>query len=85
MKSPKTLGELYALRESLREQGKAFYEKADAIDVKLVRLWKKDRQAKIDSEHVLEIEDQFRGQVKAFAPAYAHRYKLKLRAISERD
>ena len=82
-KSPKTLAELYQTRESLREQGKALYEQADAIDRQLVRVWKKDKRAKVDAEHVLEIEDQFRGRMKCFAPAYAHRYKVKLKSFSD--
>ena len=76
-----TVAELYAEYESQREQGKLFYEKADTILAKLVRTWKKDKSAKIDDKHTLEIEDSFRGQVKAFAPAFAHRYKLKSKAI----
>jgi hypothetical protein len=32
---------------------------------------------------VLDIEDSFRGQTKAFAPGFAHRYKLKLKALPE--
>jgi len=80
-KSPKSVAELYRLHEELREQGKVLYEKADGVLKKLVRAWKKDRQAKIDEKHTLEIEDQFRGATKAFAPGFAHRYKLKLRTI----
>jgi hypothetical protein len=76
-----TVAELYTEHESLREQGKLLYEKADAILAKLVRTWKKDKLAKIDEKHTLEIEDSFRGQVKAFAPAFAHRYKLKAKAV----
>jgi hypothetical protein len=76
-----TVAELYAEYESQREQGKLFYEKADTILAKLVRTWKKDKQAKIDDKHTLEIEDSFRGQMKAFAPAFAHRYKLKAKAV----
>jgi NH3-dependent NAD+ synthetase len=80
-KQLKSVAELYAEYESQREQGKLFYEKADTILAKLVRTWKKDKSAKIDDKHTLEIEDSFRGQVKAFAPAFAHRYKLKSKAI----
>ena len=80
-RSNKSVAELYAQHESLREQAKALYDKADATLKKLVRAWKKDRQAKIDEKHTLEIEDQFRGATKAFAPGFAHRYKLKPRSI----
>jgi len=80
-KQPQSVAQLYLEYESLREQGKLFYEKADTILAKLVRTWKKDRSAKIDDKHTLEIEDAFRGQVKAFAPAFAHRYKLKPKAV----
>ena len=80
-KQLKSVAELYAEYESQREQGKLLYEKADVILAKLVRTWKKDKSAKIDDKHTLEIEDSFRGQVKAFAPAFAHRYKLKAKAI----
>lgn len=80
-RSNKSVAELYAQYESLREQAKVLYDKADATLKKLVRAWKKDRQAKIDEKHTLEIEDQFRGATKAFAPGFAHRYKLKPRSI----
>jgi hypothetical protein len=82
-KKPRTVAELYETHESLREQAKGLYEKADATLKKLVRTWRKDKTARVDPEHVLLIEDSFRGQVKAFAPAFAHRYKLKLKTISE--
>jgi hypothetical protein len=82
-KSPKTVAELYEAHESFREQAKALYEKADSTLKKLVRTWKKNKSARIDLTHVLEIDDAFRGQVKAFAPGFAHRYKLKLRTVSE--
>lgn len=79
--TPKSVAELYALHMSLRDDAKALYDKADAVLKKLVNAWKKDRKAKIDEKHYLEIEDQFRGEMKAFAPGFAHRYKLKERAI----
>ena len=84
-KQPKSVAELYEAHETFREQAKALYEKADSTLKKLVRTWKKNRTAKIDDTHVLEIEDAFRGQVKAFAPGFAHRYKLKLRTVQESD
>ncbi len=80
-KSPKSVAELYAEWLSLKEQAKVLYDKADSTLGKLVKIWKKNKQAKIDESHTLEIEDQFRGAVKAFAPGFAHRYKLKERAI----
>jgi hypothetical protein len=80
-KTPKTVAELYALHEDLAERAKALYEQKDAILKKLVKAWKKDKLAKVDEKHYLEIEDQFRGAIKAFAPGFAHRYKLKVRAI----
>jgi hypothetical protein len=80
---PKTVAELYEEHESLREQAKKLYEQADATLKKLIRTWKKNKSARIDEGHVLDIEDAFRGQTKAFAPGFAHRYKLKLKAISE--
>jgi hypothetical protein len=76
-KNPKSVAELYAEHESLRDQAKVLYDKADVVLGKLLRAWKKDKAAKIDDSHVLEIEDNFRGKMKAFAPAFAHRYKLK--------
>jgi len=79
--TPTTVGELFALHESLRADAKVLYDKADAVLVKLLRAWKRDKSAKIDGNRILEIEDQFRGQTKAFAPGFAHRYKLKLRTI----
>ena len=84
-KSPKSVAELYEQHESLREQAKALYDKADSTLKKLVRAWKKNKTAKVDAQHILEIEDAFRGQTKAFAPGFAHRYKLKLKSVPESD
>jgi hypothetical protein len=84
-KQPKTVAELYEAHETFREQAKALYDKADATLKKLVRAWKKNKSAKIDPQHVLEIEDAFRGQTKAFAPGFAHRYKLKLKTVQEAE
>jgi hypothetical protein len=78
-----SVADLYAEHESLRGQAKVLYDKADTTLKKLVRAWKKNKQAKIDESHVLEIEDQFRGATKAFAPGFAHRYKLKPRAVED--
>lgn len=80
---PKTVAELYEQHESLRDQAKKLYEKADVTLKKLVRAWKKNKSARIDEGHTLDIEDAFRGQTKAFAPGFAHRYKLKLKPIPE--
>ena len=80
-KTLKSVADLYAEYESLRAQAKGFYGKADVTLKKLVSAWKKNKQAKIDEGHVLEIEDQFRGATQAFAPGFAHRYKLKPRSI----
>jgi hypothetical protein len=80
-KTPKSVAELYAEFVRFGEDAKALYDKKDAALKKLVRAWKKDKLAKIDDSHRLEIVDKFRGQVKAFAPAFAHRYDLKARAI----
>lgn len=84
-KRPKSVAELYEAHESLREQAKALYEKADSTLKKLVRAWKKNKSARIDEQHVLEIEDMFRSATKAFAPGFAHRYKLKLKTLPESD
>jgi hypothetical protein len=94
-KSPKSVAELYASHESLREQAKALYDKADATLKKLVRAWKKNKAAIAlteknkttgnETKFVLEIEDAFRGQTKAFAPGFAHRYKLKLKAAHDSE
>jgi NH3-dependent NAD+ synthetase len=81
-KKPVTVAELYAEYNSKKDAAKVLYDKADALLKKLVRAWKKNKQAKIDDEHILEIEDQFRGATKAFAPGFAHRYKLKERAVA---
>jgi len=84
-KHPLTVAELYELHESLGEQAKALYDKKDSVLKRLVRAWKKNRTARVDETHVLEIEDAFRGQVKAFAPGFAHRYKLKLKTVQESE
>jgi hypothetical protein len=42
-----------------------------------------DKEPTSDAEHCLEIDDLFRGQTKAFAPGFAHRYKLKLQKANE--
>ncbi len=80
-KAPQTVAALYALHEQLGEQAKALYDQKDAVLKKLWRAWKRDRGAKVDATHYLEIEDTWRGQMKAFAPAFSHRLKLKLRTI----
>jgi uncharacterized protein YecT (DUF1311 family) len=80
-KTPKSVADLYGEYNTLREDAKALYDKADAVLKKLVRAWKKDRDAKVDEKHKLEIIDKFRGATKAFAPGFAHRYDLKERAI----
>lgn len=82
-KRPQSVAELYEQHESLRAQAKALYDKADSTLKKLVRAWKKNKQARVDEAHCLEIEDSFRGATKAFAPGFAHRYKLKLKAAPE--
>ena len=84
-KHPKTVAELYAAHESFAEQAKALYDQKDAILKKLVRAWKKNKTARVDEAHVLEIEDTWRGQMKAFAPAFSHRYKLRLRTVQESE
>lgn len=80
-RTPRTVAELYALHEDLATRAKALYDQKDAVLKKLVRAWKKDRRAKVDEKHYLDIEDKFRGEIKAFAPGFAHRYTLKLRTI----
>ena len=80
-RTPKTVPELYALHEKLLSEAKALYDRKDQILEKLVHAWKKNKFARIDEGHTLEIEDAFRGQLKAFAPGFAHRYKLKLKAV----
>jgi len=80
-KTPKTVAELYALHEELAAQAKALYDQKDEVLKKLWRAWKKDRKALVDDGHYLDIEDTWRGQMKAFAPAFSHRLKLKLRSL----
>lgn len=88
-KQPKSVAELYEAHEALRQEAKALYDRADATLKKLVKAWKKNKSARIAgterNHYVLEIEDSFRGQLKAFAPAFAHRYKLKLKPVQETD
>jgi hypothetical protein len=84
-KQPKSVAELYELHEELAAEAKALYDQKDSVLKKLVRAWKKNKTARVDESHVLEIEDAFRGQVKAFAPGFAHRYKLKLKTVQESE
>ena len=94
-KKLETVAELFAEHESLRDRGKALYEQADGVLKKLVRTWEKnksaiahiekDKKTGSETKFSLEIEDQFRGTVKAFAPAFAHRYKLKLQSVTDSD
>ena len=84
-KPPKSVPELYALHEKLAEEAKALYDQKDSVLKKLVRAWKKNRTAVVEDGKVLEIEDLFRGQTKAFAPGFAHRYKLKLRTFEQHE
>lgn len=77
-KTPKSVAELYDLHESLAAQAKELYDRKDVILAKLIRVWKKNKAARVDGKFVLDIEDTWRGKLKAFAPAFSHRYKLKL-------
>ena len=77
-KKPTSVPELYELHESLGAEAKALYDQKDQILAKLVRAWRKDRSVRIDGNSVLEIIDTWRGQTKAFAPAFSHRFKIKL-------
>ena len=88
---PKSVQELWELYEELGTQAKALYDQKDAVLKKLVAAWKKNRDEIVliekhktlgtETKFALEIEDNFRGQMKAFAPGFAHRYKPKLRSI----
>ena len=80
-KAPKTVAELYELYEDLALRAKALYDMKDAVEKKLWRAWKKDRKALVDESHYLDIEDTWRGQMKAFAPAFSHRLKIRVRSI----
>ncbi len=83
-KSPgATLRENYEAHENLRELAKNLYELADLRLKKIIRVWKKNKKAPIDDAHYLDVEDAFRGQLKAFAPGFAHRYKFKPRKLVE--
>lgn len=82
-KKPRTVPELFAAHESLAEQAKALYDQKDETLKKLVRAWKKNKSAKVTDTQILEIEDTWRGKMKAFAPAFSHRYKLTLRTAPE--
>lgn len=82
-KKPRTVPELYAAHETLAEQAKALYDQKDETLKKLVRAWKKNRTAKVTDTQILEVEDTWRGKMKAFAPAFSHRYKLTLRTAPE--
>lgn len=84
-RTPQTIAELYAAYESVGEEAKALYDQKDALLKKLVRAWKKNKKAPVDDSHYLDIEDSFRGVVKAFAPGFAHRYKLKLKNLTETE
>jgi hypothetical protein len=89
---PKSVAELYEAHESIGAEAKALYDQKDALLKKLVRAWKKNRAAialieknkttGAETKYALEIEDAFRGQTKAFAPGFAHRYKLKLKTVN---
>ena len=82
-KAPKSVPELYALHESLAAEAKALYDRKDEILAKLVRAWKKNRTAKVTDTQILEVEDTWRGKMKAFAPAFSHRWKLTLKTAPE--
>jgi hypothetical protein len=84
-RKPKSVAELYELHERIAAEAKLLYDQKDAILAKLVRVWKKDKAARIDQKFVLDIEDTWRGKLKAFAPAFSHRYKLKLNPAQESD
>ena len=80
-KSQKSVADLYAEYQRLRADAKVLYDQADLVLKKLVAAWKKDKLAKIDEKHYLQIEDKFRGTLKAFAPGFAHRYDLREKAV----
>lgn len=85
-KSPgATLGENYDAHEAIRDLAKGLYELADVRLKKIIRIWKKNKKASIDDAHYLDIEDKFRGHVKAFAPGFAHRYNLKPRKLIDNE
>jgi hypothetical protein len=82
-KRPQSVAELYELHESLAAQAKALYDQKDSVLKKLVRAWKKNKSAKVTDTQILEVEDTWRGKLKAFAPAFSHRYKLTLKTAPE--
>jgi hypothetical protein len=86
-KMPTTVAALYALHEQLTDEAKAIYDRRDAVLLRLVSAWRKDRRAPVDADHYLEIKDKFRGAgvTKCFAPAFAHRYDLKLHDLAAAD
>jgi hypothetical protein len=80
-----SVADLYNAHETMREQAKGLYDIADLKLKSLVRAWKKNKKAPVDEQNRLDIEDCFRGVTKAFAPGFAHRYKLKLRKLVDTD
>ena len=81
VKQPKTVKGLYVQYLAQKENAKYFYDLADGTLKKLIRVHKRDKKALVDEKHYLEITDKFRGQLKVFAPAFAHRYDLKERTL----
>ncbi len=70
---PQSVAELFELHESLATQAKELYDRNDATLEKLVLSWKKIKAARVDEKHVLEIEDTWRGKMKALRPgAFSH-------------
>lgn len=71
----------------LDAQAHALWEKVDKQLSKVIRIGKVGRRARavlpISESRGIEIKNQFRGELKVFAPAFARKWKVKEVALSE--
>lgn len=71
----------YARWQEADAAAHALWDKTDREMAKLIRLAKVGRKAKavvpISETRGLEIKNQFRGEEKVFAPAFARKWKVK--------
>jgi hypothetical protein len=71
----------YARLQEADAQAHALWEKVDREQRKLIRMAKIGRKGKavvpISETRGIEIRNQFRGEDKVFAPAFARKWKIK--------
>ena len=79
--SESSFAKQYAKHQKLDDQAHALWDKLDRETRRLIRMAKIGRKARavipISETRGVEIRNQFRGEDKVFAPAFARKWKLK--------